>query len=311
MDECTFDHTTFLDAFAADLKRAVNSVFIQSPYLTANGVQRLNAKLKEVADRGVQVCVFVQEPHYWHSRNIDAEERAQIELSIARLQQSGLHVTLRKGIHQKAAVIDSSILWRGSLNILSYNPKSTSEEMTRTPNAFRALSTIALLSLDACPACFDRQRNVNTSDIALNTDTIGNVLLRERKNKGLSQQDLANRTGVNRKQLGTIETGQHLPPIGTLTKIMDALDLGLAVVPAHVLPFVADIVRVFPNRVRSKTAVSTGTGLRTKTTRQSKSKAKLQSFEPPREPKTQVTSKEPDKAQQLDKPHLEQARTSR
>ncbi len=50
----------------------------------------------------------------------------------------------------------------------------------------------------------------------------------ERTKKGLSQEELAFRAGVNKNTIWKIETGQVSPTIQTLEKIAQALELDFA-----------------------------------------------------------------------------------
>lgn len=46
-----------------------------------------------------------------------------------------------------------------------------------------------------------------------------------RKNKGLSQEQLAENVGIDPKHLSRIEVGKNYPSINTLEKIADSLDI--------------------------------------------------------------------------------------
>lgn len=54
-----------------------------------------------------------------------------------------------------------------------------------------------------------------------------NSLAEMRKNKGYTQQTLADEVGVTRQQISAIETGQSLPSVPTAKAIADALGIGL------------------------------------------------------------------------------------
>lgn len=59
---------------------------------------------------------------------------------IADIRELGVVVDLRTSMHEKFAIIDNTILWHGSLNILSH--RDTSESMLRIPSS-AACSQIA------------------------------------------------------------------------------------------------------------------------------------------------------------------------
>ena len=48
-----------------------------------------------------------------------------------------------------------------------------------------------------------------------------------RKNKGLSQEELAEKTDISSKYLSRVEMGQHFPSIDTLDKLANALKVEL------------------------------------------------------------------------------------
>jgi len=59
-------------------------------------------------------------------------------------------------------------------------------------------------------------------------DRLGETFIVLRMLRGLSQADLARRAGIRPNQVSRYETGQVLPQLGQLEKILDALDVGLA-----------------------------------------------------------------------------------
>lgn len=59
-------------------------------------------------------------------------------------------------------------------------------------------------------------------------DRLGDTFVVLRMLRGLSQAELARRAGIRPNQVSRYETGQVLPQLGQLEKILDALDVGLA-----------------------------------------------------------------------------------
>ena len=55
------------------------------------------------------------------------------------LKELGVKVDLRAETHQKAVLIDNSILWVGSLNPLSYNESLSDETMLRMAGGSKSL----------------------------------------------------------------------------------------------------------------------------------------------------------------------------
>lgn len=55
---------------------------------------------------------------------------------------------------------------------------------------------------------------------------IGNIILEKRKEKRLSQNDLAEKAGLNIRTIQLIEKG-HYPSMNTIYRVAEALDLEL------------------------------------------------------------------------------------
>lgn len=57
------------------------------------------------------------------------------------------------------------------------------------------------------------------------TRALGRAIRRRRRERDLSQAALAARAGLSSNHLGEIERGQRDPKVGTVRKLLDALDL--------------------------------------------------------------------------------------
>ena len=74
-------------------------------------------------------------------------------------------------------------------------------------------------------------------DIDLETETVyengktmvGYAVAEARANKGYSQMELSNATGIDQSDISKIERGVANPSVGTLTRIADALDTNLII----------------------------------------------------------------------------------
>jgi transcriptional regulator with XRE-family HTH domain len=55
---------------------------------------------------------------------------------------------------------------------------------------------------------------------------VGQLIIEIRKNKKISQEDLAFNIGITRKQMSNIERDVHEPGLATIVKIAYALELG-------------------------------------------------------------------------------------
>lgn len=111
-----FDNDTFYEAFASDLRNAKQSVIIESPFITTKRMRVLLPVIRRIRQKGVQVIVNTRDP-----AEHDADYAAQAIQAIATMQDVGVVVLYTVKHHRKLSIIDSKILWEGSLNILSQN----------------------------------------------------------------------------------------------------------------------------------------------------------------------------------------------
>jgi phosphatidylserine/phosphatidylglycerophosphate/cardiolipin synthase-like enzyme len=121
---------TFYSAFIKDLKRCKSEVIIESPYITTRRLSELLPILEKLKARKVRVVINTRDP-----RSITEEYRREdTQEAASRLQHLGIHVVLTPNHHRKLAVMDRSILYEGSLNILS---QSNSAEVMRRVDSVR------------------------------------------------------------------------------------------------------------------------------------------------------------------------------
>lgn len=61
--------------------------------------------------------------------------------------------------------------------------------------------------------------------LARTPQQIGNLIQRTRRNQGMSQSDLGDRTGLRQSTISLIEQGNAATKLGTVLKVLAALDL--------------------------------------------------------------------------------------
>lgn len=109
------DEKTFYKAFLKDLNQASKEIIIESPFITSSRMKMLWPSLQRASSKGVKVYIITRHPHD-HSDGYEVQSESEIEACEAL----GIQVLLCTGNHhRKLAIIDKSILWEGSLNILS------------------------------------------------------------------------------------------------------------------------------------------------------------------------------------------------
>ena len=68
-------------------------------------------------------------------------------------------------------------------------------------------------------------------ELARTPQQIGNLIQRTRRNRGMSQSDLGDRTGLRQGTISLIEQGNAATKLGTVLKVLAALDLEFRVAP--------------------------------------------------------------------------------
>ena len=69
------------------------------------------------------------------------------------------------------------------------------------------------------------------TDLARNPKQIGNLIRGTRKNLGLSQSQLGEKTGLRQETISLIETGNPAAKLETILAVLAALDLEFRIVP--------------------------------------------------------------------------------
>lgn len=120
-----YNEKTFYKQFIKDLVRADHKVIIESPFITTSRMELLYPVFVRLLARQIMVYLITRDP-------VDHDDefmRDQSTNEILQCKELGVNVSLLKGHHhRKLAIIDSNILWEGSLNILSF---SNSREIMR------------------------------------------------------------------------------------------------------------------------------------------------------------------------------------
>lgn len=113
-----FNERDFYGKFMSDLANCKNEVLIESPYMTSSRMKLLYPIFNRLLNRNVHIHIVTRDP----VDHDDEHMKHQATNEILCCRELGINVVLLKGRHhRKLAVIDRSILWEGSLNILSYS----------------------------------------------------------------------------------------------------------------------------------------------------------------------------------------------
>jgi phosphatidylserine/phosphatidylglycerophosphate/cardiolipin synthase-like enzyme len=136
-----YDNETFYKAFKKVLENTHRSVLIESPFIATRRMDNLFPVLRRLRQQGVHIVVNTRKPE-----ENDNGYGLQTIYAIQAMQQMGILVLYTVKHHRKLAIIDSEILWEGSLNILSQN--DSCEIMRRIEPEELARQMIQFVGLD-------------------------------------------------------------------------------------------------------------------------------------------------------------------
>ncbi|MEK7559672.1 MAG: phospholipase D-like domain-containing protein [Patescibacteria group bacterium] len=98
-----------------DLRGCKKEVIIESPYITSKRMRQITPIFISLVKNGVSVYIITRNPE-----EHDEILAKQAEAEIQKFENIGVQTLLCVGNHhRKLAIIDRTILWEGSLNILS------------------------------------------------------------------------------------------------------------------------------------------------------------------------------------------------
>lgn len=135
-----FTERNFYPKFFEDLQGAKEEVIILSPFISARRSSQFVECFRVLVQKGIRVRLFTRPPRE-HTGDF-AVNAAEV---IKQMRDIGVDVTERRRMHQKVAIIDRSIAWAGSLNILGH--RDSGEQMLRLPFSTAVNELVRLLGL--------------------------------------------------------------------------------------------------------------------------------------------------------------------
>lgn len=111
-----FDENGFYKAFVRDLLGCKEEVIIESPFVSTSRMELLRPIFTNLISKGVKIHIVTRDPieHDESNRHFATNE-------ILSYKEMGVNIILLNGYHhRKLAILDQSVLWEGSLNILSH-----------------------------------------------------------------------------------------------------------------------------------------------------------------------------------------------
>ena len=137
-----FNEADFYQNFIKDLLNAKQEIIIDSPYITTERVRTFTPVFEHLVNKGINIFILTRQP-----KEHDSLMSYQARNEIQNFENMGITILPFIGhIHRKLAIIDRSILWEGSLNILSQ--RDSIEHMRRFEGKETAQQMMTFLKLD-------------------------------------------------------------------------------------------------------------------------------------------------------------------
>lgn len=135
-----FDSQSYFDVFEKDVISAAGSVVISSPSFSYKKVNWLCAESDDLLQRGVSIVVLTVTPE-----DYPEDGRDQHRIHIQRMESSGIKVIKQNKYRERFAVIDRSLVWYGSMNLLSNEKDDDSLMRINNPAVAEELLEFAAL----------------------------------------------------------------------------------------------------------------------------------------------------------------------
>ncbi|MFJ2818712.1 AAA domain-containing protein [Streptomyces sp. NPDC087294] len=110
-----FEHSEVLSAVEWDVERARRSIELYSAFMDGPPVRRWARMLGPRTAAGIQVTVFTRPPEEQQEPSRVARHRELVQ----QLEAVGCRVEFRDRMHEKVLILDGSVLWHGSKNLLA------------------------------------------------------------------------------------------------------------------------------------------------------------------------------------------------
>lgn len=211
----------FGSTFREDLRGALSRVILVSPFIRHKRLKFWLPEIEAAIKRGVTICVYLQDPVWTDEEEVLLEQLPQQSIEefnslVKKLDSKGVHVIVRKRIHQKIAIIDGEIVWEGSLNILSYTG-NTEEQMLRQECTEAADWMLNRHRLH-CPRC--------KTDLT-HVEWVGKQFAKCRDALGLNQHQLAGELGITQTTISKIERGKWNLKLDILIEYSNIMDFDI------------------------------------------------------------------------------------
>ncbi|MGM9786723.1 MAG: TOTE conflict system archaeo-eukaryotic primase domain-containing protein [Candidatus Cryptobacteroides sp.] len=135
-----FDSQNYFDVFEKDVVSASKSIVISSPSFSFKKVNWLCAESEHLQLRGVSVVVLTLDPE-----DYPEDGRDQHKSHIEHLISAGVNVITRHKYRERFAIMDKSLVWYGSMTLLSNEKEDDSLMRISNPAIAEELLEFAVL----------------------------------------------------------------------------------------------------------------------------------------------------------------------
>jgi hypothetical protein len=124
------------------LENCSSELVVECPFITCKRLHQLLPIIQKLKDRKVRIVINTRDP-YEHDKERWRDEAYR---AIATLQCIGVHILYTVGNHRKLVIIDRTILYERSLNVLSQN--DSTEIMRRVESIQLAWQMVRFVGID-------------------------------------------------------------------------------------------------------------------------------------------------------------------
>ena len=110
-----FDKDNFFPVYVKDIENASSSVTIVSPFVSKKRMLQMMAYFQTILRKQVRVTIMTRP-----AEDFSAGKKTILRDVFTMVEAAGIHLIQKSNIHQKFAVIDETITWYGSINLLSF-----------------------------------------------------------------------------------------------------------------------------------------------------------------------------------------------
>jgi superfamily II DNA or RNA helicase len=110
-----FDKDNFFPVYVKDIENASTSLTIVSPFVSKKRMLQMMAYFQTILKKQVRVTIMTRP-----AEDFSAGKKTILRDVFTTVEAAGIRLIKKSNIHQKFAVIDETITWYGSINLLSF-----------------------------------------------------------------------------------------------------------------------------------------------------------------------------------------------